>query len=254
MVPGILEEDYDRIFEMSISVTASLLSANFLRLGEDIKQSEKSGISGFHLDVMDGHMAPNLSYGPPVIKAIRRATSFFLDTHLMIDNPWLFFDDYIAAGTDGLLIHAEAYDLDSWEPRHIQKKARSTKRINTDKLRSDLISLRTRGMAIGITLNLLTPISLITPLLPLCDSVLLMSIDPGYSGQTFNPTVLPKIRELRAQYTGPIKIDGGISPKTAPAVIDAGATELITASYLYGSNDYAEAVKRLIPDTTSPSL
>ncbi len=230
---------------MDIKISASLLSANFLILGEEIRNSEEAGVDSFHLDVMDGHLAPNLSYGPPVIEWIRKATQRPLETHLMIDNPRRFLDDYIRLGVNSLFIHAEAYDTKSNNPLHIKTSPRYCKEIRLDELIKDLTYIRSKGLEAGLTLNPGTPVSTIEHALPHCDSILIMSVNPGYSGQKFIPETLEKIPPLRSKFKGQIKIDGGITDKTAPAAIKAGVTTLITASYLYNSPNYKEAVTTL---------
>ncbi len=231
---------------MSLSVSASLLSADFLHLGDDIKRSEEAGIASFHLDVMDGHLAPNLSYGPPVIAAIRKATTFPLDTHLMIDNPWLFLDDYIKLKVDSLLIHAEAYSHAPTDTQKIKSVPRITADIDIRRLKTDLEYIRSHGIQAGVTINPGTDIDIIKPILTHCDSVLIMSVNPGFSGQGFITDVLAKTERLRSCYSGIIKMDGGITDKTAPLAIKAGVDVLITASYLYGSADYKQAVRSLL--------
>lgn len=232
---------------LPIHISASVLSADFLKLGDEINRTVAAGIDSFHLDVMDGHMAPNLSYGPSIITAIRRGTDRYLDTHLMIDQPWLFIDDYITAGVNGLIVHAEAYQREPVNPSTITQAARSTQSIDTTALIQDLNRIRSAGIHASVTLNMKTPLSVIEPVLDYTDSVLIMSIDPGFSGQQFMPDSLEKIRQLRAIYGKDIKVDGGVNAATAPLICDAGANVLITASYLYGSADYSAAIESLKP-------
>jgi ribulose-phosphate 3-epimerase len=229
-----------------IQISASLLSADFLHLEDDIRKSEEAGVSSFHLDVMDGHLAPNISYGPPIIKFIRKATKLPLIAHLMIDNPWLYLDDYIQSKVDGILLHAEAYDLEKADIKEIKTKARIAKNINIKSLKEDLEYIKKHGVEAGITLNPGTDITLVKPILGNLDCVLFMSVNPGFSGQVFMPEVLPKIQELRKIFKGDIKIDGGINEKTAKSAIAAGANILITASYLYSAKDYKAAIQKLL--------
>ncbi|NQY73130.1 MAG: ribulose-phosphate 3-epimerase [Candidatus Margulisbacteria bacterium] len=228
-----------------IHISASLLSANFLCLEDEMKRSEEAGVHSFHLDIMDGHLAPNLSYGPPIVHKIRQGTRLPLDTHLMIDNPGIFLDDYIEIGADSILIHAEAYDISEVNPRDIKQTPRIATQIDYSLLEADLFHIKNNGVKAGITLNPGTEINIIEPILKECDSVLIMSVNPGYSGQAFIESTLDKIQALRSIYSGDIKVDGGINNVTAPRVIEAGANVLVTASYLYGSSNYKEAVNSL---------
>lgn len=228
-----------------ISISASLLSANFLHLQKEIEDSEKAGVDSFHLDVMDGHLVPNISYGPPIIKHMRKATKLPLDAHLMIDNPWLYLDDYIQCEVQTILVHAEAYAQESLNIDSIKTESRKTSKLNLSKIKEDLQYIKKNKIEAGITINPDTDIECIESILPYCDSVLVMSVNPGFSGQAFIPDVLEKIKRLRKIFIKNIKIDGGINNQTAPLAIQAGADTLITASYLYGSADYAKAVKSL---------
>lgn len=237
----------NNLIKPTIQISASLLSADFLRLGDEIRASEQAGVQSFHLDVMDAHLAPNISYGPPIIQHIRRATHLFLDAHLMIDQPWLFLDDYIACQVNGISLHVESYDLNMPPVSQIKQIARKTAGVDLDRLRENLRYIRSHNIEAGITLNPNTDLDCILPVLSDCDSVLIMSVNPGFSGQSFMPAVLDKIKQLRSQFSGLIKVDGGINAKTAPLVITAGADVLITASYLYASQDYRQAIQALLP-------
>jgi ribulose-phosphate 3-epimerase len=229
----------------NIQVSASVLSADFLNLGEEIKKSEEAGVHSFHLDVMDNHLAPNLSFGPPIIKHIRRATKLPLDVHLMIDNPGLFLEDYIKHNPESILVHVEAYSLELVNEKLIKRKPRSTQSVNIDLLRSDLEFIKSKNIQAGVTLNPGTGIECVKQVLDLCDSVLFMSVNPGFSGQKFIRDVLPKIEALRKIYDKDIKVDGGVNSETAKAVVKAGANVLITSSYLYSSKNYKKAIKDL---------
>ena len=228
-----------------LKISPSLLAADFLTLGADMMAAEAAGADTFHLDIMDAHLAPNLSYGPPVIAAMRRATTLPLDAHLMIDNPWLYIDDYINLKVDSILIHAEAYGREPVDTESIKTTARFTTDMNEAAIVRDLKKIQAHGIEAGVTINIKTPISVIEPILAQCDSVLLMSVDPGFGGQKFMPAVCDKIQQLRAIYDKDIKVDGGVSDKTAPDVVAAGANVLIAGSYLFGSDDYADAIRRL---------
>jgi ribulose-phosphate 3-epimerase len=228
-----------------IKISASILSTDFLHLGEEIKKTEAAGADSFHLDVMDNHLAPNLSFGPPIIKHIRKATNLPLDAHLMIDNPGLFLDNYINLKVECISVHVESYALKKPNPLLIKTQPRSTTKIDLKALAKDLTYLKSKNILAEITLNPDTPISCIQEILPFCDSVLIMSVNPGFSGQSFRPEVLTKIKELKKIFTKEIKIDGGINSKTAPLALAAGVDTLITASYLYGAKDYKQAIASL---------
>ena len=228
-----------------IKISASVLSADFLNLGTEIQKTVAAGIDSFHLDVMDNHLAPSLSFGPPIIKHIRKATKLPLDTHLMIDQPWLFLDDYLKLNVDCISVHVESYDLANPDPENIKTQPRSAQKIDLAHLKKNLSHIQDHGCAAEITINPGTQLACFQDILPFCDSVLIMSVNPGFSGQKFRPEILEKIRALRKIFTKEIKIDGGINAQTAPLAIDAGIDTLITASYLYGANDYKQAIASL---------
>jgi len=209
-------------------IAPSLLSANFLSLGDDIKTLESLGIQLLHLDIMDGHFVPNLTFGIPIVKAICKATSIPTDAHLMVTNP----DDYIKpfadAGVRYFSFHIEAV---THSHRMLQK-------------------IKDHGMKAGVALNPGTPITAITELLPFADFVLVMSVNPGFSGQTFIPTALPKIAtlvELRRQLglTFLIEIDGGVSDQNIKQIISAGTDLIVAGSYIFEAADIAVAVRSL---------
>jgi len=228
-----------------INISASLLSANFLELGKEIERSEVAGVDSFHLDVMDGHMAPNISFGPPIIKWIREKTKLPLIAHLMIDNPWLFLNDYIKCQVDAILIHAEAYTNEAINHQLIKKESRKTTQIDLAKLNYSLEQIKAAHIKAGIVLNPETSLNTVNSTLDKCDIVLIMSVNPGFSGQIFMPEVLEKIKELRSRFNGEIEVDGGINIETAPSAIKNGADTLITASYLYGSKNYKKTIQSL---------
>jgi ribulose-phosphate 3-epimerase len=228
-----------------IKVAPSILSADFGRLGEEIKNSEAAGVDLFHLDIMDGHFVPNLTIGPVVIKAVRAATRLPLDAHLMIDNPDLYIEDYAEAGADIITVHAEAYDFNIPDPRKIKGEPRKAEKINLNKAKEDIKKIKALGKKAGMALNPASPLAGIKDLLNELDLVLIMSVNPGFAGQKFMPEVLPKIKELRKIYLGDIMIDGGITRETGKLAVEAGVNILVTASYFYGSKNYKETVKGL---------
>ena len=228
------------------SISASILSADFLRLAEDMDAMTRAGIDSWHLDVMDGHFVPNLSYGLPVIKAIASNTDLELDAHLMIDNPSEFIQDYIDSGVTRLLVQVESYETQPFAevpPRTASWRASD---IKVQALLDDLQLMKDNGVDAGITINPDTPINAIPDsVYERADSILIMSVHPGFSGQKFIPSALDKIRELKTFFQGPILIDGGIAADTVKDAYDAGADILISGSYLFGADDYKSAIQTL---------
>ncbi len=208
-----------------IIVAPSLLSADFSRLADEIRSVERSGADMLHIDVMDGHFVPNITVGPVVVRHIRKVTKLPLDVHLMIEEPERFIQPFADAGSNLLTVHAEALT-----------------RAGFLRIRR---SLRRRGIRCGISLNPGTSLARIEPLLGLVDFVLVMSVVPGFGGQAFIPSVLPKIRRLREQYSGDIAVDGGINDRTAALAIKAGANVLAAGSYIFGARDVASAIERI---------
>ena len=231
--------------ENKITVSASILSANFLKLGQEIDAMVDAGIDSFHLDVMDNHMAPSLSFGPPVIAPIRSLTTLPLDAHLMIDAPWLFFDPYIDCGVNEICFHIEAYCNTQPPHEHILKESRIATDIIMANVLRDIDYLQKQNIKACITLNPFTSPNILSPLLSAVDSVLIMSVHPGFSGQAFLPSAIEHVRQIRNQFNGDIKVDGGVKNAQAPDLIKAGASTLISASYLFHSNNYKEAIESL---------
>lgn len=209
-------------------IAPSLLSADFARLADDIGKVEAAGADWLHLDIMDGHFVPNLTFGPPVVAAIRKVTRLPLDVHLMVEQPARLVEAFASAGADILTVHAEA------EP-HLHR----------------LVSqIREAGMKAGVALNPASPLNLLEEILPELDMVLVMSVNPGFGGQSFIPSSLSKILRLKEQVrqcARPvlIEVDGGINPATAPEVRAAGADVLVAGSAVFGSGDYRSAISRL---------
>jgi ribulose-phosphate 3-epimerase len=210
---------------VKIKVAPSILSADFSCLAEEIKKVENAGADMIHIDVMDGHFVPNITIGSVVVKHIRKITKLPLDVHLMIDNPQRFIDRFIAAGSDMITVHIEA--------------------ISRVKLRALSSELRAKGVKIGISLNPATPLAKIKGVLGIVDFVLVMSVNPGFSGQEFIPGALSKIKQLRSIFDGDISVDGGINEKTARQVIGAGANILAAGSYIFGAKDKKLAIERI---------
>lgn len=210
---------------MKIKVAPSLLSADFSQLAKEIKEVERAGADMLHIDVMDGHFVPNITIGPFVVKCIRRCTKLPLDVHLMIENPQRYSDIFVNAGSDMITVHIET--------------------IFNSKLKDLSFKLKRRGIKFGISLNPATPISRIKPVLKYVDFVLLMSVNPGFSGQGFIPGVLRKIKQLRAIYKGDIAVDGGINDATAKKAVRAGANILAAGSYIFGAKNKEKAIERI---------
>ncbi|MFH2139037.1 MAG: ribulose-phosphate 3-epimerase [Candidatus Omnitrophota bacterium] len=209
----------------SLLISPSILSADFCRLEKDISSVEKAGADMLHVDVMDGNFVPNITIGPVVVKAIRKRTKLPLDVHLMIKDPLFFLDDFIKAGSSIITVHIETCPFT--QIKKIKKK------------------LQAAGVKLGVSLNPSTSIGKIKKVLKLADLILIMSVNPGFAGQSFMHEVLPKITQLRAIYDGDIEVDGGITDKTAPLVVERGANILVAGSYVFGAKDRKLAIGKL---------
>jgi ribulose-phosphate 3-epimerase len=199
-------------------IAPSVLSANFAALGDDIRRVEKAGASILHLDIMDGHFVPNISFGPGIVKAINGITELPLDTHLMIEDPDRYLEQFRDAGADILTVHAEACT-------HLHRTVSRIKEL---------------GMHAGVSINPATPLSAIEEILPFADLILIMSVNPGFGGQKFISTCLPKIRTLSKMIEGRrldavIEVDGGIDATTIKDVVASGAHYLVAGNAVFGS-------------------
>jgi ribulose-phosphate 3-epimerase len=212
-------------------ITPSLLDCDFARVGQEIASLEEAGVVALHLDVMDGHFVPNLSYGPPVVADWRAVTDLPFDAHLMITNPAEYLDAFVDAGADSILVHAEVLP----EPGDLLKR------------------IRDRGCRAGLVINPPTPWTVVEPHLDQLDSVLVMSVMPGFGGQKFQDAVLEKVRAIRAARPAlRVAIDGGINATTADRATEAGATQLVVGSATYRADgnyaaslgEVAEAARR----------
>ena len=210
---------------MKIKVAPSILSADFSRLGEELKRAGLAGADLIHVDVMDGHFVPNITIGPVVVKSMRRATDLILDVHLMIQDPVKYLDDFIEAGSDMITAHIET--------------------INLRQARLIAARLKEKKVKFGISLNPATPLSAIKPVLGLVDFVLVMSVNPGFAGQSFIPGAVDKVRRLRQVFSKDIAVDGGINSFTGESVKRAGANILVAGSYIFGSKNIKEAINSL---------
>lgn len=211
-----------------VKIAPSILSADFSKLGEEISDVEKGGAELIHVDVMDGHFVPNITIGPLVVESIRPITKLPLDVHLMIENPDQYIESFAKAGADYITVHVEAC-------RHLHRTIQLIKSF---------------GVKAGVVLNPATPVQLIEPILEELDIVLLMSVNPGFGGQKFIPSVLNKIKQVRdlAIEKGvqlEIEVDGGVNEQTAPLCVEAGATILVAGSAVYNQEDRGKAISIL---------
>ena len=227
-----------------IKVAASILSADFTNLAKEINNCEKAGIDLIHIDVMDGRFVPNITIGPLIIKAIRPLTKLPLEAHLMIERPDMYIDDFIKAGADIITLHAECYGVLKPKLQGEYKFPKEVNNINPERARKDIKKIKSLGVKAAMTFNPGTALC-IQDLLDDLDLVLIMSVNPGFSGQKFMNSTLLKIERLRKIFSKDIAVDGGINYATAKEVIKAGANILVTASYFFESKNRKEAVKRL---------
>ncbi|WMS42844.1 ribulose-phosphate 3-epimerase [Acuticoccus sp. MNP-M23] len=207
-------------------IAPSILAADFLNLGAEVKAAEAVGADVLHLDVMDGHFVPNISYGPAVVKALRGATSLPLDVHLMIEPVDPYLGAFADAGADGITVHVEA-------TRHLDRT---------------LEAIAALGLSPGVAINPATPVSLLEPVLHRIALILVMTVNPGFGGQSYLPNANAKIAQARALVGDrPIRVeaDGGITPKTAPDAAAAGADMLVAGSAFFGPADRAAAMAAL---------
>lgn len=211
-----------------ILIAPSLLAADFARAGEEIRAIQAAGADWLHLDVMDGHFVPNISFGPPVIAKLKPHTTLPFDVHLMIAPVDPYIAAFAEAGADRISIHPESGP-------HLHRS---------------LQLIRAFGCAPGVVLNPSTPIEMVLPVLDMCDTVMMMTVNPGFGGQPFLDSQLPRIAAMRAaiQATGRairLQVDGGITPKTAPGVIAAGADVLVAGTAIFATPNYAVAIAAL---------
>jgi ribulose-phosphate 3-epimerase len=212
-----------------VEIAPSLLSADFTRLAEAIQTVESGGATILHVDVMDGHFVPNITIGLPVVRSLRRATKLVIDTHLMIDEPGRYAVEFVKAGADMVSVHVEA-------DAHLHRT---------------LAAIRDAGGKAGIAINPATPLASLDEALQFADFILLMSVNPGFGGQSFIAESVPKLRRLRQMISDRalntrIEIDGGIDEENASTVVDAGAEILVAGSAVFGRKDPAAAVRALL--------
>ena len=214
-------------------IAPSILSADFTRLGEEIRAVEEGGAKVLHVDVMDGQFVPNITIGLPVVKSIRKATSLTIDTHLMIENPGNYAVQFVEAGADMVSVHVEA-DV------HLQRT---------------LCAIREAGGQSGIAINPATPLNSLEEALPYTDFILLMSVNPGFGGQKFIETSLDKLRRLRRMidergFDTRIEIDGGIDADNIAKIVEAGAEIIVSGTGVFGKGDAQRGVEKLIDAAT----
>jgi ribulose-phosphate 3-epimerase len=227
-----------------IEVSASILCADFSKLAQEVKRTEEAGADRFHVDVMDGHFVPNLTIGPIIVAAIRPHTKKIIEAHLMIENPWDYIDAFADAGADIIEIQVECYGPRRAACRNYGQWPKEVDSIDTDRFRKDILRIKQKGKKAFAVINPGTPLC-IDGVLDVLDGVLIMSVNPGFAKQKFIADVLAKTQELAGKFKGEIAIDGGVNAETAPGAVKAGAHILITASYLYGSPDPAQAIRTL---------
>ena len=213
---------------MKKQIAPSILSADFSRLGEEIKAVEKAGADLIHVDVMDGHYVPNITIGPGVVASLRKTTGLPFDVHLMIEEPDRYIDAFAEAGSDIVTVHAEAVI-------HLHRTVHY---------------IKGRGIKAGVSLNPSTPLSCIEEILPDIDLLLIMTVNPGFGGQTFIPGTLPKIRKAREQVRSlglatAIEVDGGVTPDNIGSLAEAGADIFVAGAAIFGSPSYADTIARM---------
>jgi ribulose-phosphate 3-epimerase len=218
-------------------IAPSILSADFSRLGEEIRAIELAGADYVHIDVMDGHFVPNITIGPLIVEAARRVTALPLDVHLMIENPDSYIPEFAAAGADIIVVHAEAVN-------HLHRTVQL---------------IRSLGKKAGVSLNPATPLNCLEYVLDDLDLVLLMTVNPGFGGQSFIEACLPKVNALRAMLDrrgceAELEVDGGVKVSNIAAIAHAGADVFVAGSAVFGSRDYAATIAEMKRLTQEPLL
>jgi ribulose-phosphate 3-epimerase len=214
---------------MKPQIAPSILSADFTRLGQELRDVEAAGADLIHVDVMDGHFVPNISYGPIIVEAVKRVSQLPIDVHLMIEKPERYIEDFAQAGAHMISVHVETCP-------HLNRT---------------LHQIQEAGCRAGAVLNPATPLTTLEWVLEIVNFVLIMSVNPGFGGQSFIPNSLERIQELRETLKArkldvQIQIDGGVNSQTAPGIIAAGADILVAGSAIFGQEDYGEAIRAIL--------
>lgn len=206
-----------------IEILSSILASDVLNMGADVRRMQEAGVDSLHVDIMDAHFVPNLSFGPAVVSALKKEfPDYHQDVHLMMDTPENYIDEFIKNGAGAVTVHAEI-------PGDVAQILRT---------------IRAKGVKAGVSVKPKTEAEAIRELLPLCDLVLVMTVEPGFGGQKFMPDMMPKIRALREMgYTGQIMVDGGINAETAKDAVAAGADALVMGTALLKAEDPAQVVR-----------
>lgn len=224
-LPMSSDNPVQRLRAAAPAVLPSMLMCDFTNLEREVRRLEEAGVVGLHLDVMDGNFVPNLTYGLPIVSAIRRLTSLVIDVHLMITDPVTYAPQFRDAGADIISFHAEAVD----EPGEVVE------------------IIKNSGSAASIAINPATPLSAIEDCLDSCDMVLVMSVSPGFGGQSFESVALEKLKQLseRPDFNALLEVDGGVNDSTIALCAEAGADLFVVGSGIFRSNDYEDRVRSL---------